>query len=264
MISIAPIQAVVLRYIRLWRRDLNSLLFAFYWPILDVLVWGFMGAWIQSTQTDGFENYQAAALLGILLWQTAARGANVIGMAFMEELWSCNIVNLFSLPIRMGEWIIGIILYTMIMMFMTTLFAMTLIYFFYTVSIMQVISTFLIFFLPLFFSGIWLGFTILQILIILGKRGMELAFVVAWFLLPFSGAFYPIDVLPHWLQVVSSVFPMNYVFEGMRGYLMHQQDPTWHLVKGLILSILYAAASIALFVYCFNRSKQKGLARLVD
>ncbi|MGE0010161.1 MAG: ABC transporter permease [Candidatus Babeliales bacterium] len=264
MFSLSPIWAIVLRYTRLWRRDLNSLLFAFYWPILDVLVWGFMGAWIQSAQTDGFQNYQAVALLGILLWQTASRGANVIGIAFMEELWSANVVNLFSLPIRIREWIMGVILYTMIMMLMTTLFSMVLIYLLYTVSVLQVLKTFLIFFLPMFFCGIWLGFTILQLLVLLGKRGMELAFVIAWFLLPFSGAFYPIDVLPYWLQVVSNVFPMNYVFEGMRGYLMHQQDPTLYLIKGFVLSVLYAAFAIAMFVYCFNRSKQKGLARLVD
>ena len=52
---------------------------------------------------------------------------------------------------------------------------------------------------------------------------------------------------------------MNYVFEGMRGYLMHQRDPTWFLVKGYVLSILYAAASIALFIYCFNGVSKKAL-----
>lgn len=264
MISFSPIWATVLRYTRLWRRDLNVLLFAFYWPILDVLVWGFMGAWIQSTNTVEFGQYQMVALLGILLWQAAARGANVIGIAFMEELWTGNIVNLFSLPIRTSEWILGIIFYNAIMMCMTTIFSMLLIYLFYSVSMLKIIGTFLIFFPPLFFSGIWLGFTVLQLLVLLGKRGMELAFVVAWFLLPFSGAFYPIDVLPYWLQVVSNVFPMNYVFEGMRGYVMHQQEPTVYLIKGYILSILYAIASVALFVYCLNRSKQKGLARLAD
>ncbi len=264
MISYSPIKAIILRYMRLWRRDLNSLLFAFYWPILDVLVWGFMGAWIQSTQTDGFHNYQAVALLGILLWQTAARGANVIGICFMEELWSSNIVNLFSMPLRIHEWIMGIIAYTMIMIGMTTFFSMALIHVLYDVSALQVLSTFVIFFLPMFFCAIWLGFTILQILVIIGKRGMELAFVIAWFLLPFSGAFYPIDVLPYWLQVVSNCFPMNYIFEGMRGYLMHQQDPTMHVLKGLVLSIVYACSAIALFIFWFNRSREKGLARLID
>lgn len=264
MISFAPIWAIVLRYLRLLRRDISSLLFSFYWPLLDVLMWGFMGTWMQSSQSNEFHNYQMVALLGILLWGVAARGANVMGMAFMEEIWSGNIVNLFSLPIRTSEWMLGMIFYTLIMTCMVTAFSMFLIYCLYHVSMLSLFSSFIVYVPPLIFSGIWFGFMFLQIVVLQGKRAIELGFIAAWFLLPFSGAYYPISVLPQWAQLVSRCIPMSYVFEGMRGQLMHQQDPTHNLLIGYILSILYAAASIALFVYCFNRSKQRGLARLVD
>ena len=98
----------------------------------------------------------------------------------------------------------------------------------------------------------------------LDKRGIELGFVIAWFLAPFSGAFYPLEILPTWAQKFSAMLPMSYVFQGMRGYVMYEQDPTAHLVKGYVMSAVYALFAIVLFVYCFNRSKQKGLARLVD
>lgn len=264
MISFAPSWAIVLRHARLWKRDFNLLLAGFYWPMLDVLIWGFLGSWIQQAQITQFHNYEAAALLGILLWQLVGRGGNIIGISLAEELWSNNIVNLFSLPLRTAEWIVGIVLFYAIMMAVTSLFCVFVIAMLYNVSIWYLLSTFLIFMPPLFFSGIWIGFTCLQIMIILGRRGTELGFVVVWFLLPFSGAYYPVEILPHWGQVVSSFLPMSYVFQGMREYVMHQQGPTSYLVKGYALSILYAICAISLFVYCFNRSKQKGLARLVD
>jgi ABC-2 type transport system permease protein len=151
-----------------------------------------------------------------------------------------------------------------IMMAATSLFCMGFIALLYDLSIWQLFSTFLIFMPPLFFSGIWIGFTCLQIMIILGRRGTELGFVVVWFLLPFSGAYYPIEVLPSWGQAISQFLPMSHVFQGMRGYVMHHQDPTIYLLKGYALGILYAACAILVFIYCFNRSKQNGLARLVD
>ena len=126
------------------------------------------------------------------------------------------------------------------------------------------ISTFLLFLPPLIFSAIWIGFTCLQIVVTIGKRGVEVGFVFAWFLLPFSGAYYPIEILPAWAQTVSAYLPMSYVFQGMRGYVMHKQDPTAYLLKGCALSIIYAICAVMMFVYCFNRSKQKGLARLAD
>ncbi len=184
--------------------------------------------------------------------------------AFTEELWSHNIVNLFSLPLRISEWMIGVVLFYAIMTCITSLFCMTIMFMLYNLPIGYFLSTYLTFLPPLFLSGIWIGFVCLQIIVTLGKRATELANVVGWFLLPFSGAYYPIEVLPYWGQVISKYFPMSYVFQGMRGYLMYQQDPTIYLVKGYVLSVAYMICAVMLFVYCFNYSKQKGLARLAD
>lgn len=262
MISCASIWAVALRHLHVWKRELNVMLFGFYRPMHDILIWGFLGAWIQQSQL--FHDYETVALLGVLLWQIVGRGCNIMANAFCEELWSNNVVNLFSLPLRITEWMLGLILFYAIMMCMTSVFCMLVIYALYTVSMWHLISSFFLFLPPLFFSGIWLGFTGLQIIVMFGKRGVELGFGVGWFLMPFSGAFYPTDVLPAWGQAISACIPMSYIFQGMRGYLMHQQNPTPYLIKGYILSILYAACALVLFVYCFNRSKRKGLARLTD
>jgi ABC-2 type transport system permease protein len=265
MIAFAPIWAIVLRHTRVWYRDLNLALCGFYWPLLDVLIWGFLGAWIQQSQVTQFHNYEAAALLSILLWQIVGRGGcNIMMFCFTEELWANNVVNLFSLPLRTIEWMIGIILFYVIMMFITSLFCMLVIVALYDIGLWYMLKTFLMFAPPLFISGIWIGFTCLQILVTLGKRGQELGFVVGWFMLPFVGAYYPVEILPDWGRMISAWLPMSYVFHGMRGYVMHQQDPTTYLIKGYALSTLYAVGAIIMFVYCFNLSKQKGLARLTD
>lgn len=41
MISLTSVWAVVLRHARMWRRDPNYILGGFYWPLLDILIWGF-------------------------------------------------------------------------------------------------------------------------------------------------------------------------------------------------------------------------------
>lgn len=264
MVSFSPIWAIVLRHARLYRRDINLLLATFYWPLLDIMIWGFLGSWIQQSCGPELHNYKIAALLGILLWLMVGRGANNLAFSFSEELWSNNIVNLFSLPLQLIEWMIGIILFYAIVMCVTIAFCMLLIFALYDMPIGLMLSTFLMFLPPLFFCGIWLGFTCLQIIVSIGKRGVELGFVAGWCLAPFSGAYYPIEVLPKWGQMISAWLPMSYVFTGMRGYLMYQQDPTSYLIKGYVLSIFYAVGAMMLFVYCFNRSKRRGLARLAD
>lgn len=264
MISWSPIWAVTLRHLRLYRRDPNLPFMIFYWPFLDILTWGFLGAWIQQSGIAQFQNYELVALLGVLLWQIAGRGANAVSFALCEEIWQNNIINLFSLPIRMIEWVMGTILYFTFMVLTVGITNIACIYAFYDLPLAELLYNYILFFPPLFFCGIWLGFTCVQIIIVCGKRGIELAFVTIWFLLPFSGAYYPLEVLPAWGQRFAALFPLSYIFTGMRNYLMHGQNPGIYLVKGYIMSIAYAMFAIALFIYLFNRSKQKGLARLTD
>ena len=265
MISYTSIWAVVLRYLYLYYRDPNPLLAVLYWPLLDVLIWGFLGSWIQrQSLATQFHNYELIALMGILLWQVIGRGCNIILFSLLEEIWSNNVVNLFSLPLRLSEWISGVIIFTLLMICVTTGVCTLVILALYDVSAWNLLHTFLIFAPPLLFASICLGFITLQILFLLGKRGMELGFIIAWFFLPFSGAYYPIDVLPPWGQTISSYLPMSYVFQGMRAYLMHQQDPSPYLMKGYLLGIVYLIVAFTLLNYGFRYSKKKGLARLTD
>jgi ABC-2 type transport system permease protein len=264
MISFPSIWAITLRHSRLLMRDTNLKLAHFYWPLLDVLIWGFLGSWIQKMQGSPSHNYEAIALLGILLWQTAARSSIVTMQAFLEELWAQNLINLFSLPMSLAEWILGVMLYNGIMSIVTVFYCVGLIFLLYKLSIWYLLSTFLIFAPPLFISGLCIGFACLCCIAYLGKRAQELGFVFAWFFAPFSTAFYPMEVLPPWAQAISYCLPMSHVFMGMRKYLIEHQDPTPYLIKGYAMSCGYATIAVVLFVFLFQKSKQKGLARLSD
>ena len=264
MISFASTWALIVRHLRVWQRDPNLILAGISWPLLDIIIWGFLGSWIEQSGATQFKNYELTALMGVLLWQIVSRGSIITVSTFTEELWSYNLINIFSLPLRITEWMLGAALFSALMVTIVSTVCILYMLFAYTLSTWDVLSTVLIFAPPLFISSLWIGFSCLQIVITLGKRGIELSFVLAWFLAPFCGAYYPIEVLPHWTQTLSSFIPMSYVFKGMRGYLMEQKDPTHNLMIGYVLSILYATLAIMLFIYCFNRSKQKGLSRLAD
>ena len=257
------IWAVVLRHTRLWMRDYNLIMVTLYWPLLDVLIWGFLGAWMQRMQGSQ-QNFEIVFLMGILLWQTVSRTAVWISASLVEEVQSYNVVNLFTLPLRLTEWMLGITLFSLILSLGTALYCIGLMKLFYTVSFMKLLSLFFLFALPLFISGIWLGFMGLQVLVNFGKRGYELMYIFAWAAAPFSSAFYPREVLPEWAKTISYCLPMSYVFEAMRSYLLRGINPWPSIFFGTAMALVYAAVAILLFVFLFNKSKQKGLARLSD
>lgn len=257
------IWAIVLRHTRLWMRDYNLIMVTLYWPLLDVLVWGFLGAWIQKMQTSE-ANYELVFLLGILLWQVVARTAVWISAALVEEVQSYNVINLFTMPLRITEWMMGITIFALILSSATALYCIGLMKCFYTVSAWKLLSMLMLFAPVLFLCGIWLGFLGLQVLVNFGKRGYELMYVFAWATAPFCSAFYPREVLPEWAQVISYCLPMSYIFEAMRGYVLHGKNPWPSILFGFGMAAVYTTLAVIIFVYLFNKSKQKGLARLSD
>lgn len=87
MISLKSILAITFRYLYLLKRDINLGLAIIYWPILDILTWGFFGSWINNFNIVNAD-YKIIALIGVLMWQVVGRGGNIIGFTICEELWS--------------------------------------------------------------------------------------------------------------------------------------------------------------------------------
>lgn len=88
------------------------------------------------------------------------------------------------------------------------------------------------------------------------------AWMVGVIFLPFSAVFYPVHVLPEWAQVISWCLPTTYIFEGMRAIIATNAFPTSYFWSSLSLDAIFFAVSLFIFKFAFNKTMQKGLARL--
>ena len=68
----------------------------------------------------------------------------------------------------------------------------------------------------------FLGFGIMAAVLplLFPERGEEMTFVISSILLLVSGVYYPISVLPDWMEPLATVSPATYVLEGMRAALL--------------------------------------------
>jgi ABC-2 type transport system permease protein len=260
----SSIWAMVLRHLRLWKRDMNLVMMTLYWPLLDVLIWGFLGIWMQRLQQGAGQNFEMVFLLGILLWQVVARTSIWISASFDEEIQAYNLINLFTMPLRITEWIVGVLIFAFFLSLATSMYCIGLIMCFYTIPLWKMVSMFALFAPGLFISSIFIGFLGLQVLVTCGKRGREIMYIFSWAAAPFCSAFYPREVLPEWAKIVSYCLPMSYIFEAMRSYLLHGTNPWPSILFGTAMASVYAIITLVILIYLFNKSKQKGLVRLSD
>ncbi len=251
---------VFFRYFYVLIKGPQQLSDLFYWPLIDILLWGLTSIWIQ-TQDIG-TNLPLILMTGLIFWQITWRGSVDIGVSLLQEFWHRNLINLFSTPLKISEWIGGVIMLCLCKLLMTILFGAFAVYILYSLNVFTIGWAFLPFAIPLLIFGWVLGFLGASFIIYWGMQLEALAWMIGFLFAPFSAVFYPVHVLPGWAQNISWCLPTTYIFEGMRSILATGEFPLKNFTLSFGLSILYLTLSICLFKFMFKKSLAKGLARL--
>ena len=88
------IKAVMLRHGYEARRNLDRLMDMVYWPVLDIIVWGFFTIYL--TRGNHVQPGIVSSLLGAaILWGLFYAFQRDMAVGFIDELWSRNLINLF-------------------------------------------------------------------------------------------------------------------------------------------------------------------------
>lgn len=253
--------AVIVRHVYNFRHSWDRVTDMFYWPAMDIFLWGLTSRYLLQESGD-IPNIALILLTGLVYWQIVWRSQYEITTNLLEELWSKNMVNFFASPLKLREWVMGVLLLGMGKMIVSVGFASLLALFLYAVNIYAIGLMFVPFMMLLLMMGWFVGFLVSGVIISFGTRIQTLAWAGVYLLAPFSGIFYPIAILPEWAQQVARFVPASYVFEGMRMVLTEGKVPIENLVTSFVLNMVYLVLAVGLFVHLFNRRKIFGLSRL--
>ena len=251
--------ALVQRNIMISYRGIDPLIDIFYWPLYDIVLWGFTATWF------AFSSGQPISLIwltGLVLWQACLRASFDVSINLLTELWSRNVVNLFATPLEIKEWIVGAMVLGFLDALICIVYGSIVVALLYGVNIFAVGSIFVPALLLLILAGWAIGFFVAGFLIKAGQKVQKLAWVLGWFFVPFSALFYPLNSLPRWAVIVAKLFPMSYIYEGLRMYIAQGIYPWFHLGMGFLLSSCYFGLAILFFIKMFHKSRSAGLARL--
>jgi ABC-2 type transport system permease protein len=258
--SLSRILGVFFRYFISLFRGSHFLADLFYWPFVDILLWGLTSVWIQ--RQGSMPQLPLVLMTGLIFWQVTWRGSVDISVSLLQEFWNRNLVNLFSTPLKISEWSCGVILMCLFKLCITVSFGSLLVYLLYALNVFTVGWAFLPFAASLLVFGWTIGFLAAGAIIYWGTQMEAFAWMIAFIFAPFSGVFYPINILPAWAQGIGWCLPTTYIFEGMRTILSSGTFPLSYFLLSILLNIVYLSLSYTLFQFMFEKSRAKGLARL--
>lgn len=267
MQSAGRIFALVLRHFYLLRKSVIRLGELVYWPTMQMIMWGYLAKHLAAqsgtTGTVGTPTALALApgllIAGVLLWDVLFRSQIGVALSFLEELYSRNLGHLFVSPLRPWEMISATLVMgsirTVIGVGVAALLAIAI----HNYSIFGLGVPLAAFFANLMLLGWAFGLAAAALVLRYGLAAENFAWGFVFAIAPVSGIYYPVSVLPAWLQPVALALPSTHVFEGMRAWALTGVFRWDHFGAALGLNALYLAAGALSFAWAFARARELGL-----
>lgn len=256
-IALHRIGAMMLRHWYLLTSSWPRLLELIYWPALQLITWGFSQAYI--SQNAGFFARAGGTFIGaVILWDILFRGQLGFSMSFLEEMWSRNLGNLMMSPLKVSELVASLMVMSIVRLAVgvipMTLMALA----FFGFNFFGLGLALVAFFCNLIFTS-WAFGLIASGLVLRNGLGAEgLAWTLMFVLLPLTCVYYPVSVLPPWLQWLAWCLPPTYVFEGMRAILSDHVFRADLMLEALAINVGFLAVAVGVFLLLLRSARISG------
>jgi len=114
------------------------------------------------------------------------------------------------------------------------------------------------FFCNLIFTSWSVGIFVSGLVLRNGLGAESIVWTLMFGLMPLACIYYPVTVLPHWLQYVSWALPPTYVFEGMRSLLIDHVFRADLMIDALAINAVLFIASFAIFLALLRSARRAG------
>jgi ABC-2 type transport system permease protein len=251
------VAAMVRRYWYLLRSSWPRVLDLIYWPTVQMLMWGFLQLYV--AQNDSFFARTGGAFIGsVLLWDILFRGQLGFSISFLEEMYARNLGNIMMSPLRPVEFIVSLMIMSIVRLLIGMVPVTLLAIAFFDFNLWALGLALAVFFVNLILTSWSIGIFVSGLLLRNGLGAESLAWTIMFLFLPLTCVYYPVSVLPHWLQYVSWSLPPTYVFEGMRALLIDHVFRADLMLEAFVFNaVLFAGASFA-FVKLLQSAREQG------
>jgi ABC-2 type transport system permease protein len=217
----------------------------FLWTVANTLTIVFIAKGIEATggQID-VDKVTTTLLVGAVVWAYLGIIFEILTETVAWERWEGTIEYTFMAPLSRPIHLFGMgafaIVYGVIRAVL--LFGVVALFFDLDLSHANFVAA-LVVLLVASISFIGIGMMTAVLPLISPEKGTQLGFIAQGLLLVVSGVYYPVEVLPQWMQWISVISPATYALDGMRDAIIDgagltsMGDELWPLVVIGIVSV---------------------------
>jgi ABC-2 type transport system permease protein len=249
--------AMVLRYWYLLRSSWARLIELIYWPAVQMLMWGFLQMYI-GENASFFARASGLFIGAVLLWDILFRGQLGFSISFLEEMYAHNIGNLMMSPLRISEFISALMIMSIVRLAIGMVPVSFMAIWFFGFNLWGLGLALAAFFANLILTSWAVGIFVSGLVLRNGLGAETFAWSIMFLFLPLTCVYYPVSVLPEWLQYIAWTLPPTYVFEGMRALLIDHVFRADLMLQALALNAVFMTAGVVAFVRLLDSARNQG------
>jgi ABC-2 type transport system permease protein len=257
MFSPTRVAAMVLRYWYLLRSSWSRLIELIYWPTVQMLMWGFLQTYLAG-QSNNLARAGGVFIGAVMLWDILFRGQLGFSISFLEEMYARNLGNLMISPLRPSEFVAALMIMSLVRLAIGMLPVTLLAIWFFGFNLWGLGFGLAAFFANLMLTGWAVGIFVSGLVLRNGLGAETFAWSIMFLLLPLACVYYPVAVLPPWLQQVAWALPPTYVFEGMRALVMEHTFRLDLMVQALGVNAVLFSVAVAAFLALLASARRNG------
>jgi len=250
--------AIVIRHLYLVSGSPARILPLFAWVAIDMVLWGFITKYLNAVSAAKFD-FVPVFLGAVLLWDFFTRVMHGVTMAFMEDVWSRNFLNIFATPLCISEYVSGLVISSISTSAVGLVVMIVLASTIFGLSFLAYGAALLPFLMVLFLFGIALGILGAAVVLRFGPASEWFIWPIPALVSPFAGVFYPVATLPLWMQYICRAMPPSYVFENVRAIVAGGVLSEAGVAIGVLLAVVDVVAACWIFVRVYRHSVRTGL-----
>jgi ABC-2 type transport system permease protein len=253
------VAAMVLRYTYLLRSSWPRIADLIYWPTVQMITWGFIQSFVSRSGSPSAPAVAAGTLIGaVMLWDILFRGQLGFSMSFLEEMYSRNVGNLMMSPLRPLELVAALIVMSTLRLAIAIVPVTAMAVVFFGFNLWSLGLALGAFFINLVLTSWAVGLVVAGLLLRNGLGAEALAWSLMFVLMPLSCVYYPVAVLPHWLQPLALALPPTHVFEGLRALLNEHRIAWSDMALAFGINTLLFGGGLVAFLALLNSAKRLG------
>jgi ABC-2 type transport system permease protein len=202
-------------------------------------------------------------MVGTLVWHYLAMVFDLVSESIQWERWEGTIEYTFMAPISRLTHLLGQAAFAVLYGVLHTAVILGIVAVFFQIDLSQAsLPSMLLIIVTGSMSFVGLGMLAAVLPLLSPEKGLQMTNIIKALVLLVSGVYYPIDVLPQWLQPLATISPAYYMLTGMRAALLEGAPVSAvlapYVVPLLITGMITIPVGLAVFMRAERYAKVTG------